>query len=47
MGQHDIYIREYDNIVIGPPIYFSELTGQLLNAVSKIKSHKEISKFLK
>ncbi|SHO51887.1 flavodoxin family protein [Anaerocolumna xylanovorans] len=35
----DQYIRECDNIVIASPIYFSELTGQLLNAVSKVQSY--------
>lgn len=35
----DTYIKECDNIVIASPIYFSELTGQLLSIVSKIQSY--------
>ncbi|MDF2989459.1 MAG: putative acetyltransferase [Eubacterium sp.] len=35
----DTYIRECENIVIASPIYFSELTGQLLSSVSKIQAY--------
>ncbi len=35
----DLYIKECDNIVIASPVYFSELTGQLLNVVSKVQSY--------
>jgi multimeric flavodoxin WrbA len=31
------YIKEYDNIVIASPVYFSELTGSLLNMMSRLQ----------
>lgn len=33
------YIQECDNILIASPIYFSELTGQLLNVTSRLQTY--------
>lgn len=33
------YIQEYDNILIASPIYFSELTGALLNIGSRLQTY--------
>jgi len=33
------YIEECDNIVIASPIYFSELTGQMLNIGSRLQTY--------
>jgi len=35
----DEYIRSCDNIIIASPIYFSELTGQLLAITSRLQSY--------
>ena len=35
----DKYIKECDNIVIASPIYFSELTGELLSKMSKLQCY--------
>lgn len=33
------YLRTCDNVVIASPVYFSELTGQLLNAASRLQTY--------
>lgn len=40
-GMQEIYeyLKTCDNIVIASPIYFSELTGQLLNVASRLQTY--------
>lgn len=33
------YIQEGDNILIASPVYFSMLTGKLLDVVSRLKTY--------
>lgn len=40
------YIKECDNIVIASPIYFSELTGSLLNVLSRLQTFYASKRFL-
>lgn len=39
MHQVYAYIEECDNIIIASPIYFSELTGKLLDIVSRLQMY--------
>ncbi len=41
------YIEECDNIVIASPIYFSELTGKLLDVASRLQTYYSAVRFRK
>jgi multimeric flavodoxin WrbA len=38
-GMQDVYLamRDYDNIIVASPIYFSQLTGELMNIASRLQ----------
>lgn len=41
------YIKECDNVVIASPLHFSELTGTMLNVMSRLQTYYASKRFLK
>lgn len=39
------YLSECDNIIIASPVYYSEITGQLLNVMSRLQMYYSASHF--